>query len=75
MRVCNKCHKTFDDSWKICLYCSQELEFKEGEYRPVQMPEKLSLKRELSIILSVLGILFLLFWGLCGQFGGWPRLF
>ncbi len=78
MRVCNKCNKVFDDTWKVCLYCSQDLEFKEGEYHPVPMPEKpkkSTWKRDLSIFLSTIGLFLLLFWGLCGKFWGLPKLF
>ena len=74
MRVCNKCNKTFDDSWKICLYCSQELEFKEGEFHPAQSSKKSNWKRDLSILLSVLGVFLLLFWVLCGRFLGVAKI-
>lgn len=26
MPTCPKCHKTFDDSWKVCLYCNIRLD-------------------------------------------------
>ena len=73
MRICHKCSRTFDDSWVVCLYCRATLEHKEGrngeppsEDPPTHGPNAVIII--FCVILVLFGLMYLLFWGLCGGF-------
>lgn len=45
MRICPKCKKEYDDSWKICIKCNIELQQKSGSISPVLLDELRELKK------------------------------
>lgn len=68
MRKCVDCDKVYDDSWKICLQCSRELVECAGDFKSGSQQDRPNhFRRDFSIFVSILGLLMLLWWGICGK--------